>query len=189
MKAMTTTRFLLAAALAIASVALGCGSSSGPKQPRVEAQEADMAANNRLLVRMALAENVYNGLAAERAVYPKDFRGGTAMLNELGSRRVEMLIDACSGASGRVTVVRGEEPDDVYDARVATVRKHLADAGLSLEKVAVVKGGAVGGGGFSSDRATLTYYKMISSEAAKPGSGGGGASAMPMTPNLNQKGN
>ena len=156
--------------IAAALMAAGCGSNA-PKERHADGQ-TDLAEQNRLLVRMALAENLYNATAVERALYPKDFFPGTSKLNELGTQRVRMLLDSCSGSRTSVTVVHGEEEDEVYDARIAAIRQQLADSGA--EQVAVVKGGRVGGGGVESDRAVLTYKRMLTDYTAKPG-----ASAQP----------
>src|SRR4051812_37122623 len=96
---------LIVSAAALACL-VGCSSSPKVEQPT---EEADKAAYNRVLVRAALAENVYNGVATEKSLYPKDFDEGTAKLSELGQSRVRMLIDTSRHASGRVVIVRGEE--------------------------------------------------------------------------------
>ena len=113
--------FAIAAA---ALMAVGCASDHG-RDVTVD-EQTDLAEQNRLLVRMAAAEGVYNAVASERAVYPKDFDSGTAELNELGMRRVQMLISASSRASGHVTVVKGDEDADLYGRRVLAVRQRLA---------------------------------------------------------------
>src|SRR4051812_26814020 len=139
MNIMTTKRMWSAMVIA---VALGAGCGSQPKaQTRTVDEPADLAEQNRMLVRMALAENVHNAVTTERTVYPKDFEPGTARLSELGSERVEKLVYACSGAGvhGRVVVVKGDADDELYDARVAAVRDGLADAGVDLKDVIVAK--------------------------------------------------
>jgi hypothetical protein len=161
----------LAAAAALMAGAAGC--SSHPKKEAQVSESADLSEDNQLLIRMAFAENVYNGTAAERAVYANDFVRGTAVLNELGAHRVRTLADACRGAKGHVTVVRGEEDDALYADRIAAVRHELADAGLDPDDMTVAKGGLVGGGVTSSDRVVVTFKKMVTDETAAPRSGSG----------------
>jgi hypothetical protein len=162
-----------ALALAVLFAAGGCHSEPAPRAP--DGTAGDEVQQNRLLIRMALAENVYNGAAAERAIYPHDFQPDTAILNELGTRRLQTLAHACRDANGHVTVVRGDETDKVYDARVSLVRQQLADAGVNVDRVSVARGGPVGGGGTSSDTAILTYNRMMSDYSQKHnGNGGGG---------------
>jgi hypothetical protein len=158
------------AAAGILSLDLGC-SSDKKTQPPVEGT-ANSGVENRLLLQMALSEGVYNGIAAERSVYPKDFHPGTSTLNELGMRRVGALADACRGASGRITILRGDAPEPLYDARIAAVRQELADAGLDLERVTVAGGDHVATPGVSSGRALVTFDKMMSEYVAQPEGGG-----------------
>ena len=146
-------------AMAMLAIAGGCR-SSGERTTQVD-ERPDASENNRLLVRMALAENVYNGIATERAVYPRDFDHGSATLNELGTSRVEMLEEAYRDGSGRITVLRGDASDDLHAARVATVRQHFADAGLDPQRVHVVRGEHSEVEGDFSDRALLSYDRMM----------------------------
>jgi hypothetical protein len=136
---------------------------------------ADSTESNRLLIRMALEENVYNGVVTERAVYAKDFRPGTAELNPLGRRRVDTLIDASRTARGEIAVLRGDERDDVYADRIIAVRHALNEAGI--KDVTVGRADDVGGAGVSSDRAVLTYTKLMSEYAPKATNTGGSSSS------------
>jgi hypothetical protein len=124
------------------------------------AQSADEADHNRMLVRMALAENVYNGIAADGALYPKDFAHGSAALNALGERRVETLIHAYRGGSGKVVLIRGDESDDVYAKRIETIRQQFADAGFTSGQVEV--GHGTSPAGTSSERGLITFEHMLS---------------------------
>ena len=163
-------RFHLVAAGAL--VLAGAGCQSAPKKDPARADQpvqesADQVEHNRLSVRMAFAENVYNGIATERAVYPKDFFAGTADLNELGRQRVNMLIDASRDASGRIAVLRGDASDELFAARVSALRERLAEGGVNHEKVGVGEG-LVGGETVSSDRAILSYTRMMAEYAPRP---------------------
>jgi hypothetical protein len=153
-----TIGFGAAAMLALALLGAGCASHH--KEVQVE-ETADSVSQNHLLVRAAAAENVYNAIAAERAVYPKDFAPGSADLNELGAHRVDMLIDVSRHATGHITILRGDAEDVLYTARVDAVRKEFADAGIDLEKLTIAKGGTIGGG-VPSEEAVLAYKRMLS---------------------------
>jgi hypothetical protein len=170
----------------IATFALaGAGCHSGHVNRSYENPSADSTDSNRLLIRMAMEENVYNAVANERTIYPKDFRAGTAELNPLGSRRIDMLIDASQGTRGYISVIRGDELAEVYSDRVATVRQALADAGVSTTDVKVIKADHVGGAGIPSDRAVLSYVKLMADyipqgttvTTSSPNSSGGTTSA------------
>src|SRR5438105_4331937 len=117
MKNSNATNFRATAAAVFALMLLAGGCASHHKEVQVD-QSADSVSQNHQLVRMAFAENVYNGVVAERAVYPKDFTPGTADLNDLGAHRVDLLIDASRHASGRIIILRGEADDELYTARV-----------------------------------------------------------------------
>ena len=161
----TTTYLVL---LGLAAAAVGCTSSPKAKTSHVD-EPADLAEHNRLMVRMALAENVYQGTAADRAVYPEDFDHGVATLNDLGQRRVETLIHAYRGGSARIVVLKGDEPTAVYDARVATVRQQFADAGFN-DKVEIAGSGVPANS--SSGRGVVSYDRMMSTYKTPVGSGG-----------------
>jgi hypothetical protein len=176
-KSITTTVHVhvLAIAATAAILAVGAGCSSKKKEPLVK--PLSEGEQNRQLVQMAFSENVYNGIAAERAVYAKDFNPGTATLNELGRRRVNTLLHASRGARGRITIIRGEASDELYTGRVAAVRQEFASAGVNVEHINVVKGDHVEGGGIPSGQAILIFDKMLADYAAKVEAGGGGAAA------------
>jgi hypothetical protein len=165
MKTKKAEMWVLMTAAAMA-VGMGC-SSNKDKHAKVD-ESADTSAQNHGLIRMALAENIYNGIATERTVYSKDFDPGHTDLNELGMRRVETLISAARGGSGQIVVLQGDAPEPLYTARVASVRRQLADAGINLKDVTAVKGTLVDGETTASGRTLLAFDKMISTYQAKP---------------------
>ena len=150
-----------AASLAAAAAAIGGCKSTNAHEEQVD-ESADKSEQNRMLVRWALAENVYNGVAAERAVYPKDFDAGSATLNRLGTQRLETLVDASRNTTAPIVIVRGDAPDALYASRVEAVRKELIAAGLTADEAEVARDTHVGGGRASSDRALLTYQRLMS---------------------------
>lgn len=171
-----TMRLWAAAAALAAATALGAGCrSDGERDAHVD-DSADLAEHNRLLVRLALAENVYNGIAAERAVYPKDFDPASAQLNRLGAQRVATLADASrsGNSTAPVVVVRGDAPNALYASRVETVRRELIAAGMNADAVAVAMDTHVGGGSVTSDRALLTYKRLVTDFSATTGGSGAG---------------
>jgi hypothetical protein len=102
----------------------------------------------------------------------------------LGTRRVETLVTASRDSTGQIVIIRGDAPDELYEARVATVRDELASAGLDADEVPVATDTHVGGGSVSSDRALLTYVRMMSDYAAKPkGAAAAAAAPAPNTSN------
>ena len=156
-----TTALALSAAAVIGGGGGGCKSSDQQHDVQVD-QSIDHREQNRMLVRWTLAENVYNGVAAERAVYPKDFDPGTAVLNRLGVQRAQILADASRNSTAPIVVLRGDAPDELFDARIAAVRQELIAAGLKAEQITLAKDIPVGGGALPSDRALLQYQRLIS---------------------------
>ena len=176
---MRNTKSHITSVGSMALAALLCVGATGCKSNPQHTTEVDESANlseqNRLTVRMLQAENVYNANAVERAVYPKDFRPGSAQLNELGERRVESLIHACRDGKGEVAIVRGDEGDAVFARRIEAVRKQFVDAGFKADEISV-EGGLPGGERVSSDRAIIAFARMMDSYAPGTTSDGTGSS-------------
>ena len=156
-----------AAALAAAAAATVAGCKSSEKREEQVAESANEVDQNRLLVRLAFAENAYNSVAAERAVYPKDFHPHSAELNRLGKQRAELLAYASRNTTAPVVVVRGDANDELYAARIDAIRAELIDVGMSPDAIKFEKDTHVGGGSLSSDRALLSYDRMMSDYAVK----------------------
>jgi hypothetical protein len=143
-----------------------------------------------MLVRWTMAENVYNGVAAERAVYPKDFDPGTAVLNRLGVQRCEILADASRDSKAPIVVVRGDAHDELYASRCDAVRQELIDAGLKAEQITLADT-SVGGGALPSDRALLSYDRLMSDYLPKQEtkSGSDGAASTPLNTTSSDRSN
>ena len=166
-----------AAAVAAAVAALGGCAKNDVKDVQVD-QPSDIASHNRMMIHMAFAENVYNGTAAEKAIYSRDFHPGHATFNELGTRRMETLVDAMRGGKGRVVVIRGDASEELYAQRIDAVREQFIDAGFGAEDIAVARNIHVGGTPMSSERALLTFDRMMSTYQPKQQSGGGTVDSM-----------
>jgi hypothetical protein len=179
----TFTRSSLVLAFTAALAAAGSGCNSNRERTVKVDETANSIEQNRSLVRMALAENVYNGVAAERAIYPKDFEHGSTKLNTLGTNRLDMLINVCREGNGRIVVIRGEESSELYDERVKLIENQLAHAGFDTEQVSVAKNSHVSGGSASGERAIAAYSKMMTSyqpgqQQSAPAGGGGFGSGL-----------
>jgi hypothetical protein len=159
--------WVLATAATLAATALAGGCKSSEKREEQVDNSANEVDHNRMLVRLAFAENVYNSVAAERAVYPKDFHAHSAELNRLGKQRAELLVHASLNTTAPVVVVRGDADDELYAARIAAVRQELIDGGMTADEIRFDRDTHVGGGSVSSDRALLSYDRMMSDYAPK----------------------
>jgi len=163
---------VIAASLLLA--AAGCKSHSD--EPVGADLEPDSSQHNRLLVNAALHDNTYNGIAVERAIYPKDFNPGSATLSELGIRRIEALVYASRTGGGRVSVIRGEEAPTLFDARVASVKKQIAFVGIDPSHISV-GGDYVNGPGTASGLVLLTFDRFVADYVAKPQQANGGGTS------------
>jgi hypothetical protein len=180
MKTRTTIQQICATAIATGLLACaGCASHERisdrePESHSNATESADSPPHNRLLVRMALAENVYNGIAAEGAVYPHDFYSNGAGLNDLGRRRVDVLSAACreGGENPHLIILRGDASEELYDRRIDAVRKRLAETALEGETTEVAKADHVAGAGVSSDRAIITFARMMAEYVPRPQTSG-----------------
>lgn len=92
-----------------------------------------------------------NAIIAQHTLYPYHFAAGSAELNELGVRDLDVLVAHFLNAAGDLNVRRGETPQALYEARVRTVLEKLAAAGVPSRSVAV-KDGLPGGEGIASER-------------------------------------
>ena len=164
---MWTTMAALALSAAAAIIGGGGGCKSSDQHEAQVEESANLSEQNRMLVRWTMAENVYNGIAAERAIYSKDFDPGTAVLNRLGVLRAQTLADALRDSTAPIAVLRGDAPDELYDARIAAVRQELITAGLKAEQITLAKDVPVAGGATPSDRALLSYQRMLSDYVPK----------------------
>ena len=141
---LTFTALLLAVA---ASIAGGCANHA----PALEQDRYGSA--NETMIRTVFDQQVRNGIIAERTVYPYHFRTQSHELNELGERQLEVLATAFRTAPGELNLSRGEEPEELYDARVQTVHETLARHGVEPGSVAVLESIPGGRGMRSRDAA------------------------------------
>jgi hypothetical protein len=92
-----------------------------------------------------------NAIVSQHTLYAYHFAAGSAELNELGVRDLDVLVAHFQNAAGDLNVRRGEAGQALYEARVRTVLEKLAAAGVPSRSVAV-KDGLPGGEGISSER-------------------------------------
>jgi hypothetical protein len=92
-----------------------------------------------------------NAIVAQHTLYPYHFEAGSAELNELGVRDLDVLVAHFLKSAGDLNVRRGGAAQGLYEARLRTVLEKLAAAGVQSRSVAV-KDGLPGGEGISSER-------------------------------------
>jgi hypothetical protein len=150
-------RYRVCAAVAIGcAVALvsGCGShnkKAKAKQSEAEKKLRDEAELNRTVVNTALDQQVHAGITTGRTIYPHYFRADSAELNPLGEERVDILAGSLDRTQPVVlNMARGHVSDELYDARLATVRDRLVSAGVAESSIEL-KDALSGGEGVLSE--------------------------------------
>jgi len=92
---------------------------------------------------------IQNAVITQRTIYPYHFAANSAALNTLGRRDIEILIAHYASYPGDLTIRRGSEARELYQARLATVSSLLAESGIDLGKVRI-SDGTPGGAGIST---------------------------------------
>lgn len=106
---------------------------------------------NGWMVEHRLDDHVAAGVIAQHTLFPHQFVANSAELNELGERDAAILASHFASHPGSLNVRRGGESDELYEARVATVRAVLEEGGVDLARVTIGDGFA-GGDGLVSER-------------------------------------
>jgi hypothetical protein len=106
-----------------------------------------------------------NAIVSQHTLYPYHFFAGSAELNELGARDLNVLVAHFLTAAGDLNVHRGDTPQPLYESRVKTVLERLAAAGVVSSSVAV-KDGMPGGDGVSSERVLVILKGKMSKGTA-----------------------
>src|SRR6267142_704023 len=106
-----------------------------------------------------------NAIVSQHTLYPYHFVTGSAELNELGARDLNVLVAHFLIAGGDLNVRRGETGQPLYESRVKTVLERLAAAGVTSSSVAV-KDGLPGGEGISSERVLVILKGKMSKGTA-----------------------
>jgi hypothetical protein len=119
-----------------------------------------------------------NAIIRQHTLYPYHFAAGSAELNDLGERDLNVLSNyftkSAHGApramSGEVNVRRGDASEALYEARVKVVLDRLTAAGVEGGMVAV-KDGLPGGEGMSSERVIVILKEKMSKQRSYGSSG------------------
>jgi hypothetical protein len=109
-----------------------------------------------------------NAIITQHTLYPYHFVSGSAQLNDLGERDLNVLADhfkkAQAGIPGELNVRRGSASQSLYEARVKLVLELLTARGVEGGMVAV-KDGLPGGDGMSSERVIVILKEKMEKQS------------------------
>jgi hypothetical protein len=108
-----------------AMLTAGCANQYG-KEPIQD----DRGAYNAWTVETAFDSSARSAIIMQRTLYPYHFVPDSPDLNELGRHNLEILAVRLARHGGELNIRQGEEPDGLYEARMATVLIELSAAGV-----------------------------------------------------------
>ena len=128
---MNRTRVL--AALTLTAVLAGCDH----KDPYVNENARLMDQAMMDTVRM---QPIDQAVIAQRTLYPYHFVAGNDTLEGIGRHDLRIIVDHYRDQGVPLNVNRGEASEQIYDARVRTVAKFIADCGVPDNRIQIVQG-------------------------------------------------
>lgn len=117
------------------------------------------------LVEASSQLSVEKAVVRQHTLFPYQFVEYGAALNELGRRDLDILIRHYKQYPGPLNIRQGEAPDQLYQARVATVRDAMQCAGVNVQQVNVADG-PVGGDGLAGDHVLVILKTPHETSAA-----------------------
>ncbi len=130
--------------------------------------DAPFGSSGAAMVQMLNNESVDNGILAQHTLFPHHFVVNAAKLNELGRRDLGVLARHFVTAPGQVNVRRGTASATLYEARVATVRQRMVEAGVDPERITITSD-LPGGSGMPSDFVLYVLEAMTGGDYGKLG--------------------
>jgi hypothetical protein len=134
----------------------------------------EVPAANAWMVRTLNDESVENAVIAQRTIYPYHFARDSAELTPVGERDMRILGAHFAHSPGSLSVRRGAEGSDLYQARLRSVGDALTRAGVDPNAIRIADD-MPGGEGVNSERAVAIL--TISNTPAPAGAPTGPGSA------------
>jgi hypothetical protein len=123
----------------------------GCREERTLNPQYDDVQYNRWLSETINDSQADAALVRQHTLWPWHFVEDSSDLNELGRENLKVLAAHYCGNPGPLNIRRGAEAKPLYDRRVQTVVKALADAGVGAERVEISDGMPGGDGRPSED--------------------------------------
>jgi hypothetical protein len=146
------------APLLATAMVLAAGCQSKPKVGPASIHVPSEAEVNAHTLDSSFTQQMRNGAAVGRTIYPHHFVVGDAALTLVGQRHFNALLPRSDIDQVRVSVPRGDASDALYQARLDGLRRRFIEAGYDEERFALVDA-LPGGDGISSDRVLLLAAK------------------------------
>jgi uncharacterized membrane protein YgcG len=155
-------------------LALCAGCSSKPKPEPTGVSVPSEATINAASLDVNFNQQIRNGAATGRTIYPHHFVIGDSELTMVGERQFSALLPRNDLEPARMIIPRGDASDVLYRARLDALRQRFVAAGYGEDRLVLVDE-LPAGDGIPSERVVL-----IASEEPRPGQGArGGAGRNP----------
>ena len=115
----------------------GLVSCASDQQQQLEEAEYAIPVPDGSYVAMYAQDAIDNAIVREHAVYTHHFRLNGAQLNTLGRRVIETLAQNYGEFGGALSIVQGDVTDEIFEARIGTVRDAIADAGVDPSRITI----------------------------------------------------
>lgn len=171
----------------LACVLALAGCSMYPKGSPTEISVTHRREFNTRMAANLMEDQAANAVATQRTLYPYHFVEGSAQLNPLGERDLQILAERYGPRLESLNLRQGDATDSLYDARKAMVRAYLGNLDISLTADAIVDGHPHGDGK-TSEEVVLGLVKVRQGdvELRSGGGGSGGSSGGRMDPQAGQ---
>jgi hypothetical protein len=159
--------------LLLLGTALGCQQDNPALTP-------DRSPAHAWMINSYLDDSTSQAVITQHTLLPYHFVDDSARLNELGQHDLEVLAQHFQDSPGTLNVRQGDASQELYLARVATVRDALAQAGVPTARM-VLTDGLPGGEGVTCERVLEILAQEKQDNAAASGSGTSSSSSSTYT--------
>ncbi len=146
----------------------GCAYSAGDPDGAHRISPDQEVAANEWMVNSIRDAAINQAIITQHTLFPYHFYPGRDTLNELGERDLAALAAYFRGHTGQLNIRRGDLSDEMYHARVATVRKRLTESGVDASRIAIADG-LPGGPGMPSDQVVKILQRADTESSSTAG--------------------
>ena len=147
------------AATAVLAFAVGCTPKPPEEVDRARIDDHLLEPADRRFAAEPFSDQARAGVVRQRTLFEHHFSPGSAALTSLGEQDLAYLADAMRIDGGTIAVRRGSADDQLYRARLESVRRTLASRGIVDDRIAL-SGGLPGGPGIASGEALIIRERV-----------------------------